>query len=292
MTESKEFKMLSEPQLEKCNQFIYRHGRLLERKRYAYHFEGGSRQAVLDVLACHQNADGGFGHGLELDVMCPQSSPICTEVGLAILIECDACDSAMTDRAEAWIVASQREDGKLAHPEDAVRAYPHGEWWLGDDDIRVFSLAGLLGKLGRGTEEFYARVAALFRATYSPFPAEIGVYMYPLHLYLSYAPGADQFAAERIALRGLIPNMLAREAWHCPLFFCHDRWHSEDITDDVWREEARKAVSTLEDDGGVSIAKYAKMPWWRPVWTLEMLVRLRRQRLLKTTGEPGVAGDA
>jgi len=49
--------MLSEDQREKCRQFIYRHGRLPDRKRYAYHFEGGDREAVLDVLA--PTADSG-----------------------------------------------------------------------------------------------------------------------------------------------------------------------------------------------------------------------------------------
>jgi hypothetical protein len=284
--------MLTQAQLDKSKQFIYRHGRLLDRKRFAYHFEGGSKQAVLDALACYQNDDGGFGHGLELDVMCPHSSPICTEVGLAILLECDAGDSTIADRAERWILAAQRESGELVHPENHIRNYPHGNWWLGDDAIRVFAIAGLLARLGRGTEQLYARAAALFQAKYSPFPAEVSVYDYPLHLYLNYASDVAQFADERAALRVLMPDMLAKAAWHCPLFFCHDRWYSEDIPAATWREEATKAVSTLQEDGGVSIVNYENLSWWRPVWTLEMLVRLQMQGLLKSPGEPSLSADA
>lgn len=272
--------MLTSVQLEKATQFIYRYGRLLDRRRYAYHFESGSRQAVLDALACYQNDDGGFGNGLELDVMCPHSSPICTEVGLAILLECDANDSKIADHAERWVLASQRDSGELLHPADDIRKYPHGDWWLGTDDIRVFAIAGLLAQLGRGTEQFYARTAALFQSKYAPFPAKVGVYDSPLHLYLNCVPAAQRFPDERAALRALIPDMLGKAAWHCPLFFCHDRWYSDNISDAVWREEAAKAVATLQDDGGVSIMNYAKLPWWRPVWTLEMLVRLQKQDLL------------
>lgn len=276
--------MLNATQWEKSKQFIFRHGRLLDRKRFEYHFEAGSQQAVLDVLACYQDPDGGFGHGLELDVMCPQSSPICTEVALAILIECAAGDSALADRAESWILESQQKDGTLAHPVGAVRAYPHGDWWLGDDAIRVFSLAGMLGKLGRGNKEFYDRVAVLFSERYMPFPTELDVYLYPLHLYLSHSPGAERFACERDALRNEIPAMLAQHAWHCPLFFCHDRWYHEEIPSDVWRSEAANAVAALQDDGGVLIENYAALPWWRPVWTLEMLIIMSRQGLLDADG--------
>ena len=73
--------MVTREQFEKALQFIYRYGDLLARKRFAFHFEEGSKQAVLDTLNSYQNDDGGFGNGLELDVMCPESSGICTLKG-------------------------------------------------------------------------------------------------------------------------------------------------------------------------------------------------------------------
>ena len=50
--------MITAEQFEKARQFIYRQGDLLTRKRFAYHFEQGSKQAALDALACYQNQDG------------------------------------------------------------------------------------------------------------------------------------------------------------------------------------------------------------------------------------------
>jgi len=69
--------MITPEQFEKARQFIYRQGDLLTRRRFAFHFEQGSNQPVLQALACYQNDDGGFGNGLELDITCPESSGIC-----------------------------------------------------------------------------------------------------------------------------------------------------------------------------------------------------------------------
>ena len=280
--------MLSQAQLEKCKQFIYRHGRLLDRKRYAYHFEGGSRQAVLEVLACYQNDDGGFGHGLELDVMCPASTNICTEMAMGYLDELGATQGETADRIEHWI-ASRHLEGKCLHPKETVLAYPHGGWWE-DDSGSSLSLIGMLGKWGRGSDALFEWAEAHYRSR--EFPADFGVYGYPLYLYLRFAPGAEKFSEDLKRIQEGIPAMLAKEAGHCPLFFCHDRWYSDDIPDATWRAEAAKAVATIQEDGGGSIAYYANLPWWRPVWTLEMLIRLQKQGLLETIGEQDGAGDA
>jgi len=175
--------MISAQEFEKAKQFIYRHGRLLERKRFEFHFDGGSKEQVLAALACYQNEDGGFGNGLELDVMCPMSTPICTEVGLALLLEFGAETSEIMNRAENWVIRSQNE-------------------------------------------------------------------------------------------------MLDRFKSHCPLFFLSYGWSSDDIDMEVWEEAARVAIATLKDDGGVSGEEYSRLPWWRPVWTVDLLVTLKQRNLL------------
>ena len=140
--------MVTAEQFEKARHFIYRHGDLLTRKRFAYHFEHGSKQAFLDVLACYQNDDGGFGNGLELDVMCSPSSGICTEVAFAYLLEFGINDGPVLECAIEWVLSNREENGDLPHPIEAVKAYPHGNWWK-DDSGRIISIAGLLGEMGR-----------------------------------------------------------------------------------------------------------------------------------------------
>ena len=105
--------MLTTEQLEKARQFIYRNGDLLTRKRFAYHFEGGAKQAVLDALACYQNDDDGFGNGLEKDVMCPESSGIALEIALGHLLELKVADGPILERALTWAHMNQTDNGDL-----------------------------------------------------------------------------------------------------------------------------------------------------------------------------------
>lgn len=74
---------------EKARKFMYRNARPIELARWQYHFEGGSRENVLNALAAYQNGDGGFGHGLEADSWNPNSSPITTWNACMILKEID-----------------------------------------------------------------------------------------------------------------------------------------------------------------------------------------------------------
>jgi hypothetical protein len=52
---------------EQARAFIYKNARPLDLTRWQYHFENGSREAVLNVLSYYQNTDGGFGHALKAD---------------------------------------------------------------------------------------------------------------------------------------------------------------------------------------------------------------------------------
>jgi len=177
-----------------------------------------------------------------------------------------------------------RKDGSLPHPTEELERYPHGDWWKGDDSIRVFSIAGLLAKMNRGSDAFFGRASALFEKT--PFPEEkdMGVYSYPLNLYLRYARGAERFPDCLKRIKRRFPEMLKEFEWHCPLFFRGFRWWSEDIEESIWESEAEKAAGTLQEDGGVVIPHYARLPWWRPVWTLDMLVVMKERDLLDLQG--------
>jgi hypothetical protein len=270
--------MITSDQFDQAKHFIFRHGRLFDRKRFTYHFEGGSRQSALDALLCYQDPDGGFGHGLELDVTCPASTPICAELALNHLDELGVRDGDALRGLEAWILSSQREDGSLPNPVTEIARYPHGPWWLDEDTPRVFSLAGLLAKMGLGSERFFARAEGLFRGY--EFPRELGKYDYPLHLYLLHAPGAQQFVSRLRALQEAVPGMVRRFRDHHPLLVFSYRWVSDATSRDLLRNEAQIAIADLEDDGGIR-SPYPGVPWWRPVWTLEMLISLKRFGLLE-----------
>jgi hypothetical protein len=270
--------LLTQDQFEKSKMFIFRYGRLLDRKRFMYHFENGSKDEVLQVLSCYQNSDGGFGHGLEMDVTCPASTAICAEVAMGFLDEIGITKGKIIDLLEKWILSSQKSDGTMYNPEEKVKAYPHGWWWEGDSG-GTLSLARFLGKWGRGSKPFFEGAKKVFIS--ETFPDKLGVYNYPFNLYLRFAPDAEEFSEYLDKVRELLPNMLEEFKWHCPLFFSNYHWISDDIDAKTWKTEANKAVKTLKEDGGVYVPQYSKMTWWRPVWTLDMLVVMKNHGLLE-----------
>lgn len=74
---------------EKARTYIYRNARPLDLARFQYHFENGSKEAVLTALSSYQNEDGGFGHALEADSWNPDSAPIQIQTAIKILEEID-----------------------------------------------------------------------------------------------------------------------------------------------------------------------------------------------------------
>jgi len=112
--------------------FIYRNARPLDFARWRYFFENGSAQDVLCALAAYQNADGGFGHGLEADCLNPDSTPIQTWSATMILRSIDLYDpehpivsgivrylesgAAFDGHCWAWSIPSNND-------------HPHASWW-------------------------------------------------------------------------------------------------------------------------------------------------------------------
>jgi len=180
------------------------------------------------------------------------------ETALNYLVELDVRQGEILDRAEHWLLSTQSSEGLLPHPADHLLKYPHGSWseepsteeWINQ---RPFAIAGLLSQLERGSEEFYSRVVALFEKTLVPLPDEISGYRFPgLLCYLSFARGADRFASELTKSEAAAPAEI----------------------------EIAEEVARLQDDGGVFIKQYADLPWWRPQWTVDLLVKLKKRGLL------------
>ena len=83
--------------------------RPLEQQLYRYHFDGGTAAEVITELARFQNADGGFGHGLEPDLRLAGSSVIATTVALQRCREIHAperCPPGAPDRTSSNASAS------------------------------------------------------------------------------------------------------------------------------------------------------------------------------------------
>ncbi len=113
----------------RARDFLQREGRLLDRRLFATLFEGADPTGVVDVLRGYQNADGGFGHGLEPDKRCPDSLPIDVEAALNTMAMAGTADEAMVRRACDWLASVAAPDGAVALSFPVMEAYPRAEHW-------------------------------------------------------------------------------------------------------------------------------------------------------------------
>lgn len=126
---------LSSQALANAREFIYKNGRLLDRKRYEFWFENGSADRVLAVLRAYQNEDGGFGHALEPDIRCPHSQPVCTEVALSIMDEMNTYDPQIVEGIGRYLQQIAVEGtGGFPRAFRTLNDYPHAPWWTTEDD--------------------------------------------------------------------------------------------------------------------------------------------------------------
>ena len=103
---------MPEASFERAREFLYRSGRVLERRLFARLYEDGDADGVVAAVLAYRNADGGFGHGLEPDKLAPQSQPLDVQFALQRLTEAGAdarelgaaaCDFLETDVASGYV---------------------------------------------------------------------------------------------------------------------------------------------------------------------------------------------
>jgi hypothetical protein len=137
--------------LDRAEAFLWVNARLLDRRRFAFHFRSsaGDRERVLDALRPYQNADGGFGHALEPDLRGPESQPVATEVALVVLDEVGAVGGDLLDGTLRYLESITRPDGGV--PWVLPTSSPRAPWWNPVEGLPgavnpTASIAGLLLK--------------------------------------------------------------------------------------------------------------------------------------------------
>jgi hypothetical protein len=111
--------------------YLKQHGRQVEKSLYAFFFDQGSAEAVIDALSAYQNEDGGFGHAYEPDLRCPDSSALCTTDALAAIWGVGiSVEHPMIRSAVGYLIDtydSQAQSWLMVPP--AADSYPRAPWW-------------------------------------------------------------------------------------------------------------------------------------------------------------------
>jgi hypothetical protein len=112
-----------------AERFLQANARLVDQRLFAACFRGGPAAAVADALRGYQNADGGFGHGLEPDKRCPASLPIDVEIAFQTLAMAGARDAGMIGRGCDFLLRTSDEAGAVSLASPVIERYPRAEHW-------------------------------------------------------------------------------------------------------------------------------------------------------------------
>jgi len=122
---------LSRERYDAARQFLQREGRALDQALLAHAFGEAPAEPALVALGAFQNADGGFGHGLEPDTTSPASTAIATSIGFRLLARLGTSDRhPMVRAAIDWLDGQiDRERGVWPIVGPEVEQSPHAPWW-------------------------------------------------------------------------------------------------------------------------------------------------------------------
>jgi hypothetical protein len=280
----------------RAEQFVWENARLLDRRRFAFHFGDGTREEVLRALRGYQNLDGGFGNALEPDLRDAHSQTVPTQHALEILDEVGFevdLGMAICD----WLERVTTEEGGVPFVLPSARAYPHAPWWQPEDAPAASinptaAIAGLLLKngvqhswLGPAVEYCWRQIATVSVDDMHALGCAI--------TFLRHAP--DQERAQR-ALGDLGRAMLASGVIAAPEAEGYVRKPSDWaptpdhplrqlIPADWISRDLRRLEADQQRDGGWPIAwsppSEAALSEWRGWVTVAALLTLRANGILE-----------
>ncbi|MEU6988434.1 hypothetical protein ABZ946_34295 [Streptomyces sp. NPDC046324] len=149
--------------LARAEQFVWLTARVLEQRRFAYHFLRGGAEPVEVALAAYLNEDGGYGHALEPDLRGPVSQPLHTGHALRVLDSVGRCGGLRIERICRYLTEVSTLDGALPAIHPSQRGYPSAPFVpvVDDPPSALLSTGPVVGLLHRNQVWH----AWLFRAT-------------------------------------------------------------------------------------------------------------------------------
>lgn len=244
--------------------YIYKNGRLLERKLYGRIFE--DKLGFSKALIAYQNEDGGFGNGIEPDLLCPSSSMIGVETALYYMDISGIEKEPIIKDVLEWLVKYVDKDEDKRFPKAEILDYPHQPWWGNNDEARVFSIFALLKKHGAEHPELEALLVDRFRNI--KLPERLSFYDYVYYNFIRYVL-KDQKLLDKCVLD--FEKLLVTDKDHYPLFSRH--WYS--MMDYMEKEVVINQFSYFLD--GIHLddeirMPYPDLPWWTPIMMLDGLL--------------------
>jgi len=267
--------------MQRVKELVFREGRLLDRLLFERFFGHVTKSACLRALCAYQNGDGGFGNGLEPDLLVPASTGIAAETALYTLDLLSYPHARTLGRLILWLEDVVDPRGVIPHPPAEIKDYPHQPWWGGPDETRILAVLGLLRKLGERDPYLEAHTLLLAgRITEQGLPELIQLYDYPILLYALYTLEFPMRGKVLTHYRERLPAFLQNHAEHHPLWGRY--WHCAIplLPAKVVQQEAERCIADLREEGGLP-NPYPQLPWWRLIFILDGVCLLSKRCMLE-----------
>jgi hypothetical protein len=294
--------------LARAERFIWLTARVLEQRRFTYHFLAGGSDPVETALAAYLNADGGYGHALEPDLRGPVSQPLHTAHALRVLDSIGRCGGLRVERMCRYFTEVSTRDGALPAVHPSQRAYPAAPFLpiVDNPPSELLATGPVVGLLHRNQVWH----AWLFRATdfcWAVIDAIEKSHPYEIQAAIAFLDGVPdstraQAAADRLGalvreqrLVALDPDRLDQQPvapGYAPgeHHFAYDYARRPDslarrwFTDEEMNRSLRHLAAEQQQDGGWPIT------WqeWAPGTALESrpIVTIEALRTLRAHGHP------
>ncbi|TXT60874.1 MAG: hypothetical protein BAJALOKI2v1_70026 [Promethearchaeota archaeon] len=266
------FNSLFEKKREQIKSLIFTKGRLIERVLYSHFFEDEDSSQCIKALKAYQNKDGGFGNGIEPDLLCPHSSAIGAETALYYIDLLGDFPKERRESLEKWVLNSVNAQGFIPHPFEEVFEYPHQKWWENPDKDRILAISGLLKKMGFQDDEFYSKVESYYDSS-DPLE-ELALYNYPKFLYLKYSKRSPNQDKTYDKILDLFPKFRESHKSHYPIWSRYWYLIIPDLEEELVLKSAKHFLSNIDDEGGIP-NPYDELPWWKPIFTLDGVILLK-----------------
>jgi hypothetical protein len=262
---------------DQIKEFIFIKGRLIDRVLFLYFFEDGNKKQCFKVLKAYQNEDGDFGNGIEPDLLCPHSNAISAETALYYLDLLDQYPSEILKPLDGWISKKLNQKGFISHPSEEIYEYPHQKWWENPDNERILAITGYLKKFGIENKELYKKVKSFFESL-APIE-ELTFYDYPKFLFLKFhkISGKDEKIYQKI--RELFPVFHSKNKNHYPIWSRYWFHITSELEEELLDNTAKQFLSDIDKEGGIP-NPYENLPWWKPIFTLDGLILLKKNEYI------------
>lgn len=142
---------VSTEMLHAAHHFMMREARLLDRHRFAYHFQAGPVAPIRASLEAYRNVDGGYGNGLDPDLRGHGSQPRSVKFALTVLDELGDIPRPTADHIATYLTSITRPDGGVPRVLPGARHTESAPWWRESEEFGgalspTATIAGLLHK--------------------------------------------------------------------------------------------------------------------------------------------------